>query len=256
MVEVEVVPVLEDNYSFILRDSATGQTAIVDPPVVDPLMERLGGGRGLDVILLTHHHDDHIAGVPGLKARTSAKVIGPAKDRHRIPGLDQLIAEGDRIPFGAEEIQVFETPGHTLGHVSLYLPKSGLLFCADTIFSLGCGRVIEGDMAMMWHSIEKLMALPDETVVYSGHEYTLSNARFAVTVDPDNAALKARVGQIERARSLGKPTVPSTMGEERATNPFLRPMDPAIRKVLGMEKASDAEVFGEIRSRKDNFRPR
>lgn len=257
MVDVEVVPVLEDNYCFILTDAATGFTTVVDPPVVEPILDRLKakGGR-LDVILATHHHSDHVDGIAELKELTGARVIGPEKDRHRIAGLDQTVGEGDRFMLGSEEVITYETHGHTIGHVSFYLPQSKALFCGDTIFVLGCGRLSEGDAPMMWASIKKLMALPDDVAVYCGHEYTLANARFAVTVDPGNAELKARLGQIERARSLGKPTIPSTMGEEKATNPFLRPSDPAIRQELGMEGAADAQVFGEIRKRKDTFRPR
>jgi hydroxyacylglutathione hydrolase len=180
-------------------------------------------------------------------------VAGARADEARIPGIDLKLAEGDRFKLGEAEAQVIETPGHTSGHISFWFAEAKALFCADTLFSLGCGRVFEGSYAQMWNSLKKLAALPDDALVYCGHEYTQANARFALSVDPDNKALQARAAEVERQRAAGKPTVPTRLSAERAANPFLRAVDPAIRQRLGMESASDAEVFAEIRRRKDSF---
>ena len=239
--QVELIPVLEDNYAYLLRDQATGAIAIVDPPVVEPVMQRVAAHGGkLDAILLTHHHGDHIAGAPELVQRTGAIVTGPAADAHRIPSMDRGVREGDRIEVGSCAARVIETPGHTTGHVSFLFEQAKVLFCGDTLFALGCGRVLEGDMATMWRSLQKLAALPGETVCYCGHEYTASNARFALHADPANAALRARADRVARARAAGEPTIPFTIAEELATNPFLR--------------AGSAERFEELRRGKDKFR--
>ncbi len=250
--EITVLPALSDNYFYLLKDTATGTTAVVDPPVVDDVLEQLGADGKLDLIIATHHHGDHTAGIEALKAKTGARVIGPAAEADKIPAIDEQLAEGDSVSVGEATARVFETPGHTAGHMSLYFEDSKALFCADTLFALGCGRLFEGTPAQMWDSLSKFSDLPDDTRVYCGHEYTLSNAQFAVTVDPENEELEQRLAQIEELRANDQPTIPSTLGEERRTNPFLRAADPAIRAHLGMESASDAEVFGEIRHRKDN----
>lgn len=251
--EIEVIPVLSDNYSYLLRDPETGETACVDPAVAAPVLDRLQArGLGLDWILATHHHGDHVAGIPELKQKTGCKVLGPAGEQVEIAGVDRTLEEGERISVGSSEALVLETPGHTAGHISYWFEQDRALFCADTLFSLGCGRLFEGTPATMWSSLLKLRALPDDAKVYCGHEYTLSNARFALTVDPENKALRSMVARIERQRAEEEPTIPSLLGEEKEANPFLRPDDPAIRSLLGMEDASDAEVFGEIRRRKDN----
>lgn len=256
--EIERLAVLSDNYMYLLRDPASGTVGVVDPPVVAPVLERLehlgwkGKGGAVDWILTTHHHPDHTAGNLELKQRTGCRVAGPQAEQARIPGLDVALSDGDRFAFGERSAAVFDTPGHTAGHISYWFEDSEALFCADVLFALGCGRLFEGTPEQMWGSMQKLLPLPDETRVYCGHEYTLSNARFAVTVDPENEALTQRLRHIERQREAGEPTVPSLLGEEKATNPFLRPGDAAIRRQLGLEQASDVEVFAEIRRRKDN----
>jgi hydroxyacylglutathione hydrolase len=252
MLEIDVVPVLSDNYCYLLHEPEQGVTAVVDPPAAAPVLERLErAGHRLAWVLSTHHHGDHTAGNLELKEATGCRVAGPAAEREAIPGIDLALGEGDVFELGGESATVLETPGHTRGHVSYWFAGARALFCADTLFALGCGRLFEGTAEQMWTSLSKLAALPDDARVYCGHEYTLSNARFALTVDPDNAALRERAAEVERLRAAGKPTVPSTIGLERATNPFLRAADPEIRRRLGLEDASDAEVFAEIRRRKD-----
>jgi hydroxyacylglutathione hydrolase len=252
---VETVPLLSDNYGYLLTDPATGTVGMVDPAEAGPVLERLRarGGR-LDWILLTHHHGDHVAGVPELVAATGARVAGAGADAHRLPPLDRGLAEGDRLELGAAVARVLATPGHTSGHLSFLFEATGDLFCADTLFVLGCGRLIEGDADQMWASLGRLAALPAATRVWCGHEYTQANARFALSVDPDNRDLRARAQEIDRLRAAGQPTVPSTIGRERATNPFLRAADPPIRARLGLEAASDAQVFAALRAAKDQFR--
>lgn len=250
--EVELLPVLGDNYLYLLHEPASDTWGVVDPAAAAPVLERLRQrDAGLDWAFVTHHHADHIAGLAELKAATGCRAVGPRAEAGRIFGLDQLVADGDRVAFGTLAAEVLETPGHTRGHVSYWFPEAEALFCGDTLFALGCGRLFEGDAATMWRSLGRLAALPDTTRVYCGHEYTLSNARFALTIDPDNAALRARAAEVEALRAKGRPTIPSTIGLEKATNPFLRAADPMIRRRLGLERAADAEVFGEIRRRKD-----
>lgn len=250
---IEIVPVLEDNYCFVLGDAQTGRAAIVDPPVVDPVLE-VARRRGweIETIVATHHHPDHVAGIDGLKeACSAATVYGPAAEAGAIPGLDRSLEEGDRLELAGVVYSVLETPGHTAGHISLYSEDAAVLFCADTLFVLGCGRVFEGTAEQMWASLEKLRALPDETRVYCGHEYTLSNARFARSIDPENRALEERARAMEELRAADRPTIPARLGDEKATNPFLRCDDPDFARSLALEGRSAAEVFGEIRRRKD-----
>jgi hydroxyacylglutathione hydrolase len=249
--EIEMLPV-GDNYIYFLREPESGVTACIDPAVAAPVLELLQSrGLGLDWILATHHHVDHVAGIPELKEKTGCRVLGPAGERVPIAGVDQGLAEGERVTLGSTEALVIETPGHTAGHISYFFAADRALFCADALFSLGCGRLFEGSPETMWTSLSKLRELPDDTRVYCGHEYTLSNARFALTVDPDNRALRTMAARVERQRARDEPTIPSRLGDEKQANPFLRPDDPAIRAGLGMETATDAEVFGEIRRRKD-----
>ena len=250
--EIDLFACRSDNFGLLLHDPATGATASVDAPEEQPILDALARrGWRLSHILTTHHHSDHVAANDALKRRFGVTIIGPA--RETIPGIDRKVDGGDSFEFAGRRVEVISTPGHTLGHICFHLPGERLLFAADTLFALGCGRIFEGTPAQMWASLEKLVALPDETTVYFGHEYTLANARFALTVDPGNAELEARVAEIEALRAEGGFTAPTTIGRERATNPFLRAADPAIRRHLGMETASDAEVFAEIRARKDRF---
>jgi hydroxyacylglutathione hydrolase len=252
--EIEQIPVLSDNYVYLIHEPAAGVTAAVDPAVAAPVLERLRQrGWALNWILATHHHHDHTGGNLELKEATGCQIAGPKKDAARIPGIDVGLVEGDTFELGALVAEIFETPGHTSGHISYWFPEAKALFCADTLFSLGCGRIFEGTPEQMWRSLSKLAALPDDALVYCAHEYTQANARFALTLDPDNPALKARAAEIDRQRAAGKPTVPTRLGAERQANPFLRPQDAAIRRRLGMTDAGDIAVFAEIRARKDRF---
>ena len=252
--EIVTIPCLSDNYAFLAHDAASGETALIDAPEPGPILSELNArGWTLSHVLLTHHHWDHVDGLPGILESHPAKVIGAAADSYRLPPLDQQVHEGDVFEIGGEPVQVLDVSGHTIGHIAFYMPESAAVFTADSLMALGCGRLFEGTAPQMWASLSKLAALPDETIVYSGHEYTQSNAKFAITVDPDNSALQQRIIEIDAARAAGKPTVPSTLAVEKATNPFLRPADPAIQAHLGMIDADPAAVFAEIRTRKDRF---
>ncbi|OQM75149.1 hydroxyacylglutathione hydrolase [Manganibacter manganicus] len=253
-VEIEQFMCRDDNFGVLMRDAETGDVALVDAPQEAPILAAIEHtGWTPKLLLITHHHADHVEANLALKERFGLKIIGPEAEKAKIPGIDDTVREGTTIGFGNQEIQTIETPGHTAGHVSYYLPQSGVAFTADTLFALGCGRLFEAPPEVMYESLKKLTDLPPDTKVYCGHEYTLSNARFALTIDPDNKALQQRVKKIEVLRADDKPTLPTTIGEELATNPFLRWSDPAIRKHLGMEGATSPEVFAEIRKRKDNF---
>jgi len=235
------IPCLSDNYVWLLQDAATGAVAVCDPGEADPAIaavERLGGR--LDLILLTHHHGDHIGGVSALQARFGGKIIGAAADAHRLPKLDQAVRAGDTVSLGSAAGMVLETPGHTVGHIAFYFPDGPAVLCGDTLFALGCGRLLEGSAAQMHASLQALAALPPDTRVCCGHEYTESNARFALTVEPGNQALIARATHVRNLRAAGQPTVPTTIAMERAENPFMR--------------AAEVARLAAIRTAKDSFR--
>jgi len=247
------VPCLQDNYAYLLHDEATGTTALVDAPEAAPIQAELDRrGWRLGDILITHHHADHVQAVAALR-EGGARVIGAQADAHRLPPLDLAVRPGSPLSVCGEEVQVIDVPGHTVGHLAFFLPRSGLLFSADSLMALGCGRLFEGTPAQMWESLKTLRALPPVTTVCSGHEYTASNARFALSVDPGNDALRTRADAVFAAREGGEPTVPSRLSDEVATNPFLRADDPVLKAAMGMEGRPDAEVFAAIRSAKDRF---
>ncbi len=250
--EFHQFPCLKDNYGVLIHDAASGQTAAIDAPEAEPVRRALKEkGWKLSHILVTHHHADHTQGIEPLKAETKCTVIGPKAEAAKIKGLDRTVGGGDTFEFAGAEVRVIDTPGHTAGHITFWLPTETVAFAGDTLFAIGCGRVIEGNMETMWASLEKIAKLPPATRVYCGHEYTLANAKFALTIEPENTALVARVAEVETLVAAGKPTLPTRVDVELATNPFLRPQSAAIRKRLGMEKAPDWQVFGEIRERKN-----
>jgi len=250
--EIHQFPCLSDNYGVLIRDAERGVTAAIDAPDAKAVAAALGEkGWSLTHILTTHHHGDHTAGNLSLKAETGCTIIGPRAEAAKIPGIDQQVGQGDTFSFGAHEVRVFDTPGHTAGHISYWLPADGVVFVGDTLFAIGCGRVLEGNAQTMWQSLQKLMVLPKETAVYCGHEYTQANAKFALTIEPENAGLQKRAKEVDQLRAAGKPTVPTNIGIELETNPFLRPHAPAIQKRLGMEGKPAWQIFGEIRERKN-----
>ena len=241
MIEVVQVPVLSDNYVYLAHDAASGETTVIDPAVAEPVLDAAAArGWKITQIWNTHWHPDHTGANLAIKAATGCTITGPAGESAKIPGIDRAVAQGDSVALGANAFSVIDCGGHTLGHNAYYEAGSKTLFCGDTLFALGCGRVFEGTAAQMFDSLGKLMALPDDTRVFCAHEYTASNARFAVTVEPGNAALAARVQEITRLRATNQPTVPSTIGYERATNPFVR--------------AATADEFAVRRSGKDAFK--
>lgn len=252
--ELVTIPARQDNYTFLLHDPDSGATAVIDVPDAKPISEELKTrGWTLSEIWLTHHHGDHTEGVPELLAEHPAQVTGARADIHRLPPLDRAVSDGDSFEFAGETVNVLDVSGHTVGHIALHLPGSQIVFTADSLMALGCGRVFEGTPQQMWDSLSKLAALPRDTTVCSGHEYTQANGRFAMTIEPDNPALISRIEDIALKRDAGQPTVPSKLGLELDTNPFLRAAEPGIRERLNMQNAEDWEVFAEIRARKDRF---
>ena len=252
--EVVTIPCLSDNYAFLLHDDASGQTALIDVPEARPILEVLKTrGWDLSEIWITHHHDDHVQGLSEVLNTHSAKVRGSKPDAHRLPDLDAAHDDGDRFEFARSEVKVMDVSGHTIGHIAFYVGDAKAVFTADSLMALGCGRLFEGTADQMWTSLSKLSSLPADTEICSGHEYTAANAKFALTIEPDNPDLISRSTAISVNRAAGKPTVPSSLALELATNPFLRASNPAIRARLNMKDASDAAVFAEIRARKDAF---
>lgn len=250
--EIYQFPCLSDNYGFLVHDSESGETACIDTPETAPILAALEKtGWTLTQIWNTHHHYDHAGNNEEIKRITGCTITGPAGEADKIPAIDRAVDDGDTVMLGAHEAHVLNVGGHTLGHIAFHM--EGHAFVGDSLFALGCGRVFEGTMAQMWESLQKLDALPDGTQIYCAHEYTTSNAAFAVTIDPDNEALSQRVAEISALRAANKPTVPTEIALERATNPFLRATDANVQARLNMSGASAVDVFAEIRARKDSF---
>lgn len=252
--QIEQILVLRDNYVYLVHDPSSGATAAIDPAVADPVRKRLSAkGWTLTHILNTHHHDDHTGGNLALKQATGARIVGNRHDAQRIPGIDIEVADGETFLLGKAAAMVMAVPGHTLGHIAFWFPETHALFCGDTLFAMGCGRLFEGSADQMWASLSKLKGLPDDTLVYCAHEYTQSNARFARMVERDNEELLARLADIDAKRSRNLPTVPAPLALERATNPFLRADVESVKKGVGLPGADPVRVFAEIRRRKDAF---
>lgn len=253
-VEIVTVPCLFDNYAFLIRDAATGATALVDAPEAGPIEAALEvRGWGLSEIWITHHHGDHTDGVAALRAKYGAEVVGNTADRARLPALDREIAPGDWLSLGESAAEVLDVPGHTIGHVAFVMREDRAAFTADSLMALGCGRVNEGTHAQMWQSLAQFREMPEDLRIYSGHNYGVANARFALSVEPENAELLARLDRIKAMDAAGEPIVPSTLAEEKATNPFLRAVEPAVKAALGLDGADHAATFAELRRRKDRF---
>jgi hydroxyacylglutathione hydrolase len=252
--ETRVFLCLKDNYGVLIHDSATGATAAIDAPEAAPIEAALkSAGWKLTDILVTHHHADHTGGIAELKQRHNCRVVAPRAEAAKIPLVDETVREGDTVHVGKLAANVIETPGHTAGHITYWFHSDKLAFAGDTLFSIGCGRVIEGTPEMMWASLKKLRDLPGDTRVYCGHEYTLANIKFAQTIEPDNAALKARAAQAQKQIAAGQWTIPTTIDEEKAANVFLRADVPAVAAAVGLAGKPAAEVFAEVRARKNRF---
>ncbi|MFO1086569.1 MAG: hydroxyacylglutathione hydrolase [Reyranellaceae bacterium] len=249
------IPVLNDNYVWLMREPQSGAVGVIDPAVAGPVLAEAARRRWkITHILNTHHHGDHVGGNREIKDATGCTIVGARRDRARIPGIDVEVDDGDRYRFGEAEADVFFVPGHTSGHIAYAFREQKALFCGDTLFALGCGRVFEGTPAQMWTSLSRLRNLPDDMRVYCAHEYTQSNARFALTVETDNTKLQERSAAIDAARARGEATVPSLLGEEKATNPFLRADVAAVQRAVGLSDGDPVAVFAEVRHRKDVFR--
>lgn len=251
---VDVFGARSDNFGYLVHDEASGRTAAIDAPeaaAIESALQRRGWT--LTDIFITHHHIDHVEAIPTLKAKYNARVVGPRGEADKIADLDELVAGGDRVQLGETQFDVYDTPGHTLGHIVFHDRANKHLFTADALFSLGVGRMFEGTPGPMWEGIKFLRTLPDDTLVYCGHEYTESNARFALSIDPENAALQKRAAEVKALREQGKPTIPFNLGEDKKANPFLRADAPELAKFYGLEGAAPGEVFAAIRKGKDNF---
>lgn len=251
MLQIRQVPILEDNYAYLLHQPDAEILAVVDPGDAAPVLA--AAPAPITHILLTHHHADHIAGAAAIAMRTGAQVIAAAADARRIPGISHPVADGDMIDLGGSSAEVLAVPGHTRGHIAFWFPGEAALFCGDALFTLGCGRLFEGSPAEMWESLKRLRELPPETRIYCGHEYTLDNAPFALDHDPGNGELAARIAEARDLREQRLPTVPSTLGQEIATNPFLRADLPALAEAVGLSGHPAPEVFAELRRRRDRY---
>jgi hydroxyacylglutathione hydrolase len=252
--EIHVFRCLDDNIGALVHDPSTGACAAIDAPEEGPIVAALAEkGWSLSDILVTHRHQDHVQAIPALKQRTGCRVVAPVKSGSAVPAVDAWVREGDTVHVGDLQAHVWETPGHCADHISYWFAADRALFAGDTIFTLGCGRVLDSTYAALWASLERLAGLPDEARVYSGHDYVLSNARFALAVEPDNLALRNRAAEAERAKAEGRFLVPSTMGEERATNPFIRAHEPVVARSVQKEGAPPGEVFQALREWKNRF---
>ena len=252
--ETRLFPCRSDNYGVLLHDPGSGATAAIDAPETAPIEAALKAtGWKLTDILVTHHHADHTEGIRALKDKYKCRVVAPAAEASKIPAVDETVREGDKVKVGTLSANVIETPGHTLGHIAYWFHGDKLAFVGDTLFSIGCGRVIEGTPEQMWRSLVKLRDLPNDTEIYCGHEYTVANIKFARTIEPDNPVLAAREAQAKQQLAEGEPTIPVTIGDEKLANPFLRADLPEVAAGIGMAGKPAAQVFAEIRARKNRF---
>jgi len=254
MLEIIQIPVLNDNYIYIIHDPVSTETAVIDPAVSQPVLDCLKTkGWSLTYILNTHHHYDHVGANLDLKQKTNCQVLASTTDKSRIPGIDKHLKQGDEVKLGNQIAHVIETPGHTLGHIVYHFSNSNALFCGDTLFSMGCGRLFEGTAEQMWHSLQQIKQLPIETNIYCAHEYTQANGCFALTLEPDNKQLQQRIQQVNQLRAINKATIPSTLEQELATNPFLREKSLELQQSINMTQQTPVDVFTKIRLLKDNF---
>lgn len=254
---IDIFPARADNIGYLIHDVATGRTAALDAPDAKAIKQALTRrGWTLTDIFITHHHADHVEGIPPLKREYGAEVVGPRAEAAKILGLDRLVADGDVVRLGESEFLVIEAPGHTQGHITYYDHAGRHLFSADALFSLGVGKMFEGDPRAMWEGIARLRELPDDVLLYCGHEYTLSNAQFATSIDPRNAALRIRAAEVKRLRGVGQFTIPVSLGMEKATNPFMRADQPGLARAVNLAAGAEPwQVFGALRRAKDEFKP-
>ena len=255
MIKIQQIPVLQDNYIYLIHETESGETAVVDPAVAEPVLTTLAKNNWqLTYILNTHHHADHVGGNRELKTATQCRIIGSKEDSKRIPGIDIALQNGETVTLGKYSLTMIECSGHTLGHIAFYLPEANALFCGDTLFSMGCGRLFEGSAKQMWQSLSTFKQLPLDTLIYCAHEYSLANAKFALTIEPNNTQLINTIEQFSQLRANNLPTVPTSLQQELVTNPFLRADSAEIRSTLNLQAATELEVFTELRKRKDSFR--
>jgi hydroxyacylglutathione hydrolase len=252
--QVELIPVLSDNYVYLAHEPESGETAVVDPAESGPVLAAAKAkGWRITHILNTHHHGDHTGGNQEVQEATGAPIVGPKYDEGRIPGIQVALEEGDHYRVGNAQAEVFFTPGHTRGHICFWFKDAGVLFSGDTLFAMGCGRLFEGSADDMWDSLQKLRQLPDQTMVYCGHEYTQTNARCAADCEPDNREVAERKRQVDALRAAGKPTIPFQLGEDKRTSPFLRADAPALAQALGMAEAKPVDVFAAVREKRNGY---